>query len=99
MVFNRSTPPTMTHCKSLPESLAGAVAMKVAILTPFLRGRRTTWGSTPEERDRVWPGDDREGYVGAPQPMAALDAKTGRGAACGTMQCPFMGSRGNAWPR
>ncbi len=48
----------MTHGTSLPESLAGALRMKVALLTPFLRGRRTTWGSTPEERDRTWPGDE-----------------------------------------
>ncbi len=48
----------MTHGKSLPESLAGALRMKVALLTPFLRGRRTTWGSTPEELQRAWPGDD-----------------------------------------
>ncbi len=48
----------MPHGKSLPEALAGAFAMKVAVLTPFLRRRRTTWGSTPEELQRDWPGDD-----------------------------------------
>lgn len=48
----------MPHGTSLPESLAGAFRMKLAILTPFLRRRRTTWGTTPEELQRAWPGDD-----------------------------------------
>lgn len=48
----------MAHGGSLPESLAGAFAIRLALLTPFLRPRRTTWGLTPEERERTWPGDD-----------------------------------------
>ncbi len=40
------------------EGLVGAVLIALAVLTPFLRRRRTRWGATDEEVKRRLPGDD-----------------------------------------
>ena len=48
----------MSYGKSIPEAIGGASAIAVALLTPFLRRRRTTWGTTLQERAQIWPGDN-----------------------------------------
>lgn len=45
--------------KGVMENLGGALRIAGALLTPFLRERRTRWGATDEEMRRVFPGDDR----------------------------------------
>ena len=40
------------------EGIVGAAAIALAILTPFLRSRRTKWGATDAEVNRSFPGDD-----------------------------------------
>ena len=44
--------------KDMGEGIGGACLMAAAIITPFLRFRRLTWGATKEEVKEVLPGDD-----------------------------------------
>ena len=44
--------------KDIREGIAGAAAIAVALLTPFLRPWRSKWGSTDDELHRSWQGDD-----------------------------------------
>jgi hypothetical protein len=44
--------------KDMGEGIGGACLMAAAIITPFLRFRRLTWGATKEEVSAVLPGDD-----------------------------------------
>jgi len=43
--------------KDIREGIAGAVAIGIALLTPFLRSRRVRWGATDAEVNRSLPGD------------------------------------------
>jgi len=40
------------------EGLVGAALIAGAVLTPFLRSRRSRWGATDSEIEQAWPGDD-----------------------------------------
>jgi hypothetical protein len=40
------------------QAIVGASLMGVALLTPFLRTRRTTWGAGEDEVKGSMPGDD-----------------------------------------
>jgi hypothetical protein len=44
--------------KYIGEGIAGAARIAAALLTPFLRPRRTKWGATNAEVQRFLPGDD-----------------------------------------
>lgn len=44
--------------KDIGEGLVGAAFIVFAILTPFLRSRRVRWGTTKEELERTYPGDE-----------------------------------------
>ena len=44
--------------KNLGEGLTGMAIMATSLLTPFLNGRRRKWGTTEEEIQRDYPGDD-----------------------------------------
>ena len=44
--------------KLIGEALSGAAVIAVALVTPFLRSWRTTWGATDAEISRSLPGDD-----------------------------------------
>jgi hypothetical protein len=44
--------------KDIREGIAGAAAIAVAFLTPFLRPWRSKWGATDDELHRSWQGDD-----------------------------------------
>ncbi len=46
------------NLRAIGEGIAGAAAIAVALLTPFLRSRRTKWGATDAEVRRSLPGDD-----------------------------------------
>ena len=51
--------PVMTWIgASFIESLFGAVAMCIALITPFLSSRRRRWGATDEEIETSHPGDE-----------------------------------------
>lgn len=41
----------------ISQGLVGAASIAVALVTPFLRGRRTRWGATDDEVGRSLPGD------------------------------------------
>ena len=44
--------------ENLEEGLTGMAIMATSLLTPFLNGRRRKWGTTEEEIQRDYPGDD-----------------------------------------
>ena len=44
--------------RAITEGLAGAAAIGIAFLTPFLNPRRRKWGATDAEVDRSLPGDE-----------------------------------------
>ncbi len=48
----------MAHGRSIWESLGGVLRIGGAMLSPFLRPRRTRWGATDEELRRRYPGDE-----------------------------------------
>jgi hypothetical protein len=47
------------HVKTIPEGIAGALAIAVAVvLSPLLRPWYTRWGASQDEADRPLPGDE-----------------------------------------
>ena len=43
---------------NIREGISGSFLMAIALITPFLRSRRTQWGATEEEVKGSLPGDE-----------------------------------------